>query len=311
MDRNSENINFEFLKNVFNRLENPIIALDKDCEVRFWNNAAEKLTGYSYKSRLDSACLRNILLHRETGGFLPCEKDCPVKKSLNDKKNQNFDAYLKHKEGYPVPVRMQIFPLPTTEENSPSALVAWHETSPKVVLPHKAFELLRMDLLDPLTQLGNRHYMEMHLISRLDEMKKYGLSLGVLLFAIDGLPTLVEAYGHQTGEKIKRVIGLALIRNVRFFEVTGRWDEDKFLMVLLNVDFNTLDLIANKLRLLVEQSTVMAQDKYIHTTVSTGGALARASDTLDSLIKRAETNLAHSQGEGKNKVTLHLDNDLA
>ncbi len=307
MENNSKNINYAFIENVFNHLENPIAFLDKDCNVRFWNHAAEKLTGYSYKSKPDPSCLRNILSYGEKGDLISCEKNCPVKKSLDNNKFHNLAAYLMHKEGYPLPVRMQIFPFPSPDKNTPGALVVWQETSPKVVLPHKAFELMRMDLLDPLTQLGNRHYMEMHLISRLDEMKKYGLSLGILLFAVDGLSILVETYGKKAGEKIKRVLGLTLIRNVRFFEVTGRWDEDKFLLVLLNVDLNTLDLIANKLRLLAEQSTVMIQNKYIHTTVSTGGTLARSSDTMDSLIKRVETNLAHSQSMGKNHITLHLD----
>jgi diguanylate cyclase (GGDEF)-like protein len=300
-------VNYEFMTNVFNQLENPVIIIDKDCKVGFWNCAAEKITGYSYKLKRGTSCPQNILLYNKKGNLIPCEKECPVKNSLIENKQQHLKVFIKHKEGYPIPVNMRVFPLPSTDHNPPAALISLQETSPKVVLPHKAFELMRMDLLDPLTQLGNRHYTEMHLMSRLDEMKKYGLSLGVLLFAIDGLQNYTEAYGSKTGEKIIRVIGLTLTRNVRFFEVTGRWDEDKFLMVLLNVDFNTLNLISNKLRLLVEQATILTQDKYIRTTVSTGGTLARPSDTLESLINRIETNLAHSQSKGINKVTLHLE----
>jgi diguanylate cyclase (GGDEF)-like protein len=307
MNDTAININYEFIKNVFNQLQDPIAVLDKKCRVHFWNRAMEKLTGHSSQSRDGSPCPGNILLQGETGGLIPCGGDCPVKKSLSDQNVRDLNAYLKHKDGYPLPVRMQVFPFPADKDGAPGALIAWHETSPRVIMPHKASDLMRMDLLDPLTQLGNRHYLEMHLISRLDEMKKYGLSLGVLLFATDDLTTMIEAYGSETGKKIKRVISLTLIRNVRFFEVTGRWDEDKFLMVLLNVDFNTLELIANKMRLLVEQASIMIQNRYIHTSVSIGGTLARPSDTLDSLVKRVETNLALSQSKGKNHITLRLE----
>ena len=298
---------YDFVKNLFNQLHEAIIAMDKTCEIRFWNQASTRLTGYSASSRKNNPCLENILFQGESGGIISCKEICPIKESLQDGKVRDLEAFLQHKEGYRIPVNMQIFPLPSSNQKPSGAVVAWHETSPRVIMPHKSSDLLRMDLLDPLTQLGNRHYLEMHLISRLDEMKKYGLSLGVLLFSPDDLGTITEAYGLETGKKLRRVISLTLARNIRFYEVAGRWNEDTFLIVLLNVDFNTLDLIANKLRLLVEQSTIMADDKFIHTSVSIGGTLARSADNLDSLIKRAEKHLAHSQMQGKNQVTLHME----
>lgn len=307
MDSNLFNLYYDFIKEMFNQLQEPIVGLDKNCKIRYWNQAAKRLTGYSFSPGPDTLCPGNILLQDAAGNLSPCQENCPAKDSLKDKQTRDLDAYLKHKEGYRIPVKMQVFPLPSRDHHSPGAVVSWHETSPRVVMPHKNSELLRMDLLDPLTQLGNRHYLEMHLISRLDEMKKYGLSLGVLLFGMDDLSILTEAYGREAGKKLKRVISLTLTRNIRFFEVVGRWDEDKFLMVLLNMDFNTLDLLANKLRLLVEQSTVMAGGKFIQTTASIGGTMARASDNLNSLIKRTEKHLAHSQMQGKNQVTLHIE----
>jgi len=105
-------------------------------------------------------------------------------------------------------------------------------------------------------------------------------------------------------DKVIKMIGKTISNNIRFFEFTGRWEEDSFLVILSNVDSHKLDLIANKLRLLAEQSSILVDGTLIRTTISIGGVLAESSSTKDSLIKKAE-NFAHiSQEEGQNRVTL-------
>ncbi len=148
----------------------------------------------------------------------------------------------------------------------------------------------------------------MHLNSRLEEMKRYGLSFGILLLDVDDMKNINEVYGTVTGDKVLKMISKTLASNIRFFEVAGRWKGEQFLVVLLNLDNEKLDLVANKLRLLIAQSYLKDMDASIKTTVSIGGTLAKFNDSAAGLIERAEKYVKHSKWLGKDKVTLKIEN---
>jgi len=65
-----------------------------------------------------------------------------------------------------------------------------------------------------------------------------------------------------------------------------------------------LELVANKLRLLVEQSTIRTKDILLKPTVSVGATLAHTHDTLEILINRAKKLADQSKKLGKNRVSL-------
>jgi diguanylate cyclase (GGDEF)-like protein len=131
----------------------------------------------------------------------------------------------------------------------------------------------------------------------------------VLYIDIDNMSTINTSFGRVVGDRVIKMISQTLSSNIRFFEVVGRWDGQVFLAVLLNVDDSKLDLVANKLRLLVEQSHLAEEDKFIKTTISLGATVARSSDSTESLIKRAKELAAHCKWLGKNRVSLKISRD--
>jgi diguanylate cyclase (GGDEF)-like protein len=161
-----------------------------------------------------------------------------------------------------------------------------------------------MKMLDSLTETGNRRYIEMNLGYRLDEMKRYGFPVGILFCILDDIESIDDTYGTVVKDKVIKMIGKTISKNIRFFEFVGRWEEDSFLVILSNVDIHKLDLIANKLRLLAEKSSIQVKDKFIHTTISVGGVMAESASTIESLVEKAENLAQLSQKKGKNKVTL-------
>ena len=86
----------------------------------------------------------------------------------------------------------------------------------------------------------------------------------------------------------------------------GRWESDEFLVILLNVDENNLDLVANKLCLLMEQSHIMIDANFIRGTISIGATLAKRVDEIEILVKRAQTLMHHSKWLGRNRVSTKI-----
>lgn len=166
---------------------------------------------------------------------------------------------------------MRILPIFDRENKIIGAVETFNDTSPKVLMPQKADELKKMNMLDLLTELGNRKYLELHLKLRLEEMQKHSLPLGILLIDIDRFTKLNQTHGTVVGDKILRMTARTLSNNIRFFDVVGRWQGEQFLIIIFNIDEHKLDLVANKLRLLISQSNIQVENKLLSVTVSIGG----------------------------------------
>ena len=95
-------------------------------------------------------------------------------------------------------------------------------------------------------------------------------------------------------------------KNIRYFDIVCRWENEEFLICLLNIDENRLDIVANKLRLLVAESYITVETGLLNATVSMGATLVQRFDTIDSLVKRAEELMLHSKWLGRNKVSLTI-----
>jgi len=299
-----KNLNSEFGQVLLNSLNDGIYLLDHDRRITFWNKGAERITGYSEAEVIGRKCSDNLLTHIDERGLSLCKDFCPAEQTLRDGNIRHQEAYLHHKEGYRLPVIVHTLPIPNKDGSAVGVAELFSDMSPKISVPQKIEDLERMALLDSQTEIANRQFLEMHLQSRLEEMQKYRLPFGVLFIDIDHFHKVNEIYSREVGNRILRVVAKTLFSNIRFFDVVGRWDREEFLVVLLNINESRMDMVANKLRLLIAQSTITVETDFVSTTVSIGATLAQRKDTMETLVKRAEQLMFHSKWLGRNRVSL-------
>jgi diguanylate cyclase (GGDEF)-like protein len=137
-------------------------------------------------------------------------------------------------------------------------------------------------------------------------MQKFGLSFGVLYIDVDRLAEINDLYGRATGDRLLAAIAKTLLNNLRFVDVLGRWEDDAFLAIVANVNEVKLDVVANKLRLLAQNSFIFTNGLSVSTTVSIGATMARRRDTIKEIISRAEKLMLHSKWLGRNRVSSRL-----
>ena len=79
---------------------------------------------------------------------------------------------------------------------------------------------------------------------------------------------------------------------------------EEFLCVIKNVDADGLNVVAEKLRNLVQQSSLDVGDQRFRVTVSVGGTVVDPDDSCAEAVSRADQAMYESKRAGRNKVTI-------
>jgi diguanylate cyclase (GGDEF)-like protein len=162
----------------------------------------------------------------------------------------------------------------------------------------------RLALLDPLTQLPNRRFLESKLEAHLTEARGTGASFGLLFLDIDHFKEFNDLYGHDVGDQVLCSVANTLKGAVRPFDTVGRWGGEEFLGLFPNADSHHLLGIAERLRMLVQHSRVDTPHGPLGATVSLGGVIAAPQDEASSLLTRADSLMYLSKQGGRNRVSL-------
>jgi len=293
-----------FCNIVFNQLQDAVVCLTKNRKVVYWNKAAELMSGFEAAAMVGKGCFEEPSLFVDYGGLNVCRDKCPVAMTLKDGAPRNLDVYLQHKAGFRMPASLRIIPVLKEDGEIIGAVETFTSIAPKVTIPLGLAELEKMGLVDQETGIPSKQYLDMTLNTRLEEFQKYGLSFGLIYVDIDNYGKILEKHGRFNATKIVRTVARTLHKNIRFFDIVGRWSTEEFLVILLNIDDSRMDIVANKLRLLVAESYITTEMGMLNATVSMGASLVLRYDTVESLAKRGEQLMMHSKWLGKNRVSM-------
>lgn len=294
-------VNYEDL---FENLGDGVYFVDRQRRITRWNRAAERITGYRANEVVGSCCSDNILVHVDDSGQVLCETHCPLTACLEDKQPHEIEVYLHHKDGHRVPVLVRATPLRDQSGEIIGVAELFNDNTEKTANNLRIKELEQLALLDKLTQLANRHYIEAELAARFEEMTRYGLSFGLLFMDIDHFKRFNDNFGHDAGDLALKNVAKTLLALARPFDLVGRWGGEEFICIIRNVDKEGLEVVARRCLALVEKTYIPLQHQLENITVSIGATLVCSDDSSDSLIKRADQLMYRSKKAGRNRMTL-------
>lgn len=291
-------------KSLLDSLSGGICAIDRDRVITYWNKTTETLTGHKNSDTMGKCCRDDILMYVDEQGRGVCENECMATGTMNDGSPRSMEVYAHHKKGYRVPVLVRILPLKNIDGQIIGAIEELHDNSSKLEYVRKIEELEKCALLDSLTGLVKRRGLEMNLRTMFDIMHRYGWSYGVFLVDIDGLKRVNDLYGSEIGDAVIKMVSKTILHSVRASDMVGRWGGEEFMVIAMNVAENHLYTIANKIRVLNEQSGFFVGSDAIRVTVSVSATVAQSKDTVDSLLKRINHLMHQAKSSGKNCVSI-------
>jgi diguanylate cyclase (GGDEF)-like protein/PAS domain S-box-containing protein len=290
-----------FFKDLLDNLYDGVYFVDKNRIITFWNKAAEKITGYKSEEVLGKGCFDNILVHVDENGKALCKSGCPLKATMKDGISREINAYLRHKDGYRLPVVMKVNSILDSRGKVRGGIQSFNDNSSVVAVKERAADLEKMALIDDLTGVGNRRYADMSLQNKLAELKRYGWTFGVLFADIDYFKDVNDTHGHEAGDEILKMVAQTILSNMRSFDFIFRWGGEEFLLIITNVDSEKLYHFAERLRMLVQNAALRYGSEHLKVTVSIGGTVARPDDTEKSTMRRIDQLMYSCKHAGRNK----------
>jgi diguanylate cyclase (GGDEF)-like protein/PAS domain S-box-containing protein len=294
-------------RTILGDLYDGVYVVDLDQRITYWNAGAERLSGFAASEVLGKQCGETLLSHADEHGRFHCKSSCPLKQTLADGQPREVELYLRHKEGHWLPVLVRVTALRDSDGCTQGAVEVFSDNSFMQVAARRIRELEQIALLDPLTGIGNRRFVEMTLNARLSEARRYGWSLGVLFIDIDNFKRINDLYGHDVGDMVLKMVTSTVGNSLRPFDLVARWGGEEFIALLINVHQQELRSIAERARSLVEVSGLVRGPDVIRVTVSIGATVGEPDDTLGKVVKRADRLMYRSKARGRNCVSTDLD----
>ena len=294
----------ESYKKIIDNLRDGLYIIDQGRKIVFWNQAAERISGFSSAEVVGRSCSENILCHVDDSGSNLCGGNCPLAATMQQGAAHDAEIFLHHKNGHRVPVSVRITPLCDDKGKIIGGVEMFSDNSNKNANDLRLLELEKLALLDGLTQLANRRYLERELEARLEEMSRYDIPFGVLFMDLDDFKRVNDHFGHDTGDRVLRFVSATLNANSRPFDLYGRWGGEEFVGIVRNVSFANLKHMGQRLRKLVEKSFLLEAGENLRVTVSIGATMALKGDSIPTLLQRADALMYQSKAAGKNRLTL-------
>jgi diguanylate cyclase (GGDEF)-like protein len=154
-------------------------------------------------------------------------------------------------------------------------------------------------ITDPLTGVYNRSILQFTLEQGLNLFNRVGISRTLIMLDIDHFKKVNDELGHDVGDTVLKQLGKLLQDFFRDTDTIFRIGGEEFLVAVYNVDKAKALDIAEKLRLKIEQSSLVPE----HTvTVSIGVASLEADIDWTEWMKRCDDQLYRAKSNGRNQV---------
>jgi diguanylate cyclase len=166
-------------------------------------------------------------------------------------------------------------------------------------------ESQNLGMLDAVTHLKNRHWLEANLPREVKLASEHNESLCLIMADVDHFKNINDTFGHAVGDEILRRFGELLSKNIKGRDTAVRYGGEEFVVVLPHTQIDGADNLGEQIRNELQSKRWMHHKtgKPIGTvTASFGIARLRPDDNPDTLLERADAKLYEAKAAGRNCV---------
>lgn len=160
-------------------------------------------------------------------------------------------------------------------------------------------------LTDALTGIANRRLFDMELRRAARDAMESGDKLSLLMIDIDHFKKFNDAYGHQVGDEVLKLLANTLRKAVKGDDLPARYGGEEFAVVLPQTDVQGAVSVAESIRDRISNKKLVNRKTNTNLgkiTVSIGVAQFEYGEKLAHLIRRADQSLYTAKHKGRDQV---------
>ncbi len=127
-------------------------------------------------------------------------------------------------------------------------------------------------------------------------------SFCLVILDIDKFKNINDTYGHFIGDCILKDLAKLISTNMAKDDLIGRFGGEEFILLIDDDTKDNITDIANRLRVLIQETSFIYDDLTLNITVSMGCTHCEVKDKFDDLFKIADKALYKAKDEGRNRV---------
>lgn len=163
----------------------------------------------------------------------------------------------------------------------------------------------RLAYRDLLTDLPNRTSLYAELDKALSAWRINATPFAVIMIDLDGFKPINDSYGHDTGDKVLKIIAARLLQLNRKSDLAARLGGDEFAIVVRDIQSLEATLpIAQRLIDTLSQPICLDNPPITVAVGASGGTayITEGCDCAETILKNADTALYQAKADGKGHV---------
>lgn len=175
-----------------------------------------------------------------------------------------------------------------------------------LILQDRVEELSHQVSVDRLTGLYNFRTFQQELARRVSESKRSmdSLGLSIAVVDIDHFKRFNDTYGHSAGNDVLAAVAREIAQLARKDDLACRYGGEEFVIILPQCDPEGVQQFAERVRIAVENRSVMTVAGLLSVTVSVGCTSYVHGESEEELFHRADQALYLAKKGGRNRVEM-------
>tara|TARA_R110002167_G_scaffold23597_7_gene83773 strand:- start:10873 stop:11838 length:966 start_codon:yes stop_codon:yes gene_type:complete len=280
----------------------PVIAVDRNGIIVLFNQAAEKLLGYTSSEVVETQSIIDFYHTAEAGRT--------VKRLMHAQLVDGFgciqghESALKSKSGQVIPIQISATLIMDGDEEVGS-VGFFHDLSARKELE---LSLRLLSITDNLSGLFNQRHFYTTLSQEMERYSRYAHSLSLICIDMDKFKTLNDTLGHLQGDALIAYLGRLIQSELRSVDFGFRYGGDEFMLILPQTDSIKAAVVAERLRktfFQIAPSMIQSSSRQLpQLSLSIGIALYHEGDSAELFVKSADLAMYQAKEAGGNQVVV-------
>lgn len=267
------------------------IVVDKYRNIMYWNEGAERITGYS-KAEVLNKKTTEFLLHIDLKGTPLVEDGCPLLETAKNQSKIKMTYVFRNKDSKLVPIDIKTFPIINKGGYLVGVLEIFKNRNEEILEKSEIAEIKNLAYKDVMSDLYNRKCAIRTIDDSMAKFRSDEEPFVAMMFDVSNIYEIHSKYKKNIKDHVLTNIADTILRNIDESTIACRWSEEKYVLILKNAKQAIGMMLADRIATALEHSTIRWNDEMIKLRVKKSVYVPEKFDKTGDIVENLMKSLS-------------------